>query len=625
MKKIFLLIATLGVLLSSCLKDEAYIAVPTIANIRVTPSTVEPGAAAKAYAKITNAAYIVDKSEIAVSSATLFYKVGEGSETSVTMTASGDIFSAEIPASVNSALGVEVFYRIEASNDRNQTAKSAILKYTVGVAQTDYSKLKLNEISGVGADGEKFYELINTGTEDISLEGCQIFYNGNAGVGLAPPVGDGALTWTGADDQTIAAGKLLTLLGRNNPGSFTTGLTAARSIRITFRDPAGNIIDEFLRPSDTGIYEITDKSFSRLPDGSGLFYFTNPTPNATNGNSAEGLMAVPGQGAPEPEQPTDYTRLKLNEISGVGADGEKFYELINIGIANINLEGCKIYYNANGSTGMDIPTGDGTLTWTGAADQAIEAGKLFTLLGRGNPGSFTAGLTAGRSVRITLKDPDNNIIDEFVRAEDTGDYTISDKSYSRIVDGTGAFYFTTPTPNAMNGTSIEGLTLVPNIKIPSVDYSKLKLNEISGVGADGEKFYELINTGTEDITLEGCQLFYNGNASTGLATPTADGSLTWTGTATQTIEAGKLFVLLGRNSPGSFTTGLTAGRKIKITFKDPAGNIIDEFTRSEDTGAYEIGDKSFSRVPDGTGPFYFTTPTPNATNGSSTTGLTALP
>ena len=293
MKKIFLFIATLSVILSSCLKDEAYIAVPTIANIKVAPTTVAPGAAATVSAKITNDNYIVDGSSITVSSATLFYKVGKNSETSVTMTASGDVFSAEIPASINSALNVDVFYRIEASNNRDQTAKSAELKYTVGVSMVDYSKLKLNEISGVGADGEKFYELINIGTEDITLEGCQLFYNGNASTGLATPTADGSLTWTGAATQTIEAGKLFVLLGRNSPGSFTTGLTAGRKIKITFKDPAGNIIDEFTRSEDTGAYEIGDKSFSRVPDGTGPFYFTTPTPNATNGSSTTGLTALP--------------------------------------------------------------------------------------------------------------------------------------------------------------------------------------------------------------------------------------------------------------------------------------------------------------------------------------------
>jgi hypothetical protein len=157
----------------------------------------------------------------------------------------------------------------------------------------------------------------------------------------------------------------------------------------------------------------------------------------------------------------NYSNLKLNEVSGVGNDPDKFYELINIGSTPIPLAGCQIYYNANSSTGGSLPTGDGNLTWTGCPDQTISGGGLLSLIGRNNPCSFTTGLTAARILIITLKDPDGNVIDRCVRAQDTGTYEITDKSFSRIPDGTGPFYFTTPSPNVMNGTSTDGLILVP--------------------------------------------------------------------------------------------------------------------------------------------------------------------
>jgi len=163
----------------------------------------------------------------------------------------------------------------------------------------DYSKLKINEVSGVGGDNEKFYELINTGTDDISLAGCQLFYNANANVGGDfPPTGNQGLTWKGNSDQVIKAGELFSLIGRDNPagthpGSFTTGLTAARILIITLQDPDGNVIDQCVRAQDTGDYAITDQSFSRIPDGTGDFYFTIPTPDAMNGTSADGLIKVP--------------------------------------------------------------------------------------------------------------------------------------------------------------------------------------------------------------------------------------------------------------------------------------------------------------------------------------------
>ena len=53
--------------------------------------------------------------------------------------------------------------------------------------------------------------------------------------------------------------------------------------------------------------------------------------------------------------------------------------------------------------------------------------------------------------------------------------------------------------------------------------------------------------------------------------------------------------------------------------------MIDQCIRAEDTDLYEITDKSFSRIPDGTGPFYFTDPTPCELNGTDETDLLLLP
>jgi len=166
---------------------------------------------------------------------------------------------------------------------------------------------------------------------------------------------------------------------------------------------------------------------------------------------------------PEPPDTTtvDYTKLKLNEVSGVGNDNEKFYELKNIGDKDIPLYDCKIYYSANSATGGTLPAGKGNVTWTGLTSQTIEAGKLYSLIGRNTAGSFTTGLTASRILIITLEAPDGTVLDKCTRTSDTGDYVFDDKSFARIPDGTGDFYFATPTPNATNGTSTAGLTKLP--------------------------------------------------------------------------------------------------------------------------------------------------------------------
>jgi len=192
-------------------------------------------------------------------------------------------------------------------------------------------------------------------------------------------------------------------------------------------------------------------------------------------------------------------------------------------------------------------------------------------------------------------------------------------SVQRIV-----FENNTMTVNMKSGADATNIVRVSFLL--EIDYSNLKINEVSGVGEDSEKFYELINIGTEDIPLEGCRIYYNANGSVGQPFPPNDERLTWTGDATQVANAGELFCLIGRGNPGSFTTGLTPERILIITLKDPAGNVLDQCIRAEDTGIYAVGrDKSFSRIPDGTGPFYFTTPTPEQLNGDDATGLLLVP
>jgi len=202
-----------------------------------------------------------------------------------------------VTMAVNAQTKVYV-YKSDGTSDGYNIADVDSISFTPPPT-VDYSKLKINEVSGVGGDNDKFYELINTGTEDINLAGCQLFYNANANTGGDfPPTGNQGITWMGSNTQVIKAGKLFTLIGRDNPagthpGSFTTGLTAARILIITLKDPAGNVIDQCIRAQDTGDYAIIDQSFSRIPDGTGDFYFTTPTPDVMNGTSTDGLIKVP--------------------------------------------------------------------------------------------------------------------------------------------------------------------------------------------------------------------------------------------------------------------------------------------------------------------------------------------
>ena len=307
-----------------------------------------------------------------------------------------------------------------------------------------------------------------------------------------------------------------------------------------------------------------------------------------------------------PTAPTvDYSKLKLNEVSGVGSDSEKFYELINTGTVDINLDGCQIYYNANPELGQPFPPTSDKLTWIGSSTQIIKAGKLFTLIGRNNPGSFTTGLTPERILIITLKDPDGNTIDECIRAEDTKAYAVGrEYSMSRIPDGTGSFYFSIPTPNALNGGSI-AVPAAP-VEEPDADYSQLVINEVDGNG----KFVEIYNNGTEDISLEKLTLIKN------------EKDTWWTGGAGKAIAANGYYVVAQSGSTSEFdedtgASGISAKQTVKFELKKPNGEVIDSFSRGVapwGTGISDVAPNSFSRIPNGTGTFKLAPPSPRAAN-----------
>ncbi|MCL2412798.1 MAG: hypothetical protein FWC98_01515 [Bacteroidales bacterium] len=165
--------------------------------------------------------------------------------------------------------------------------------------------LRINEASGTEIAGTggltgsgrelHFYELINIGTEPISLVDIRITYNANGtDGGVWPPNGNQGNTWIGGarpqDPTTIGPGEIVLLRG-----PFLTGFSSSRMLQIQLLDSEGRLVDELNRARDNvAPYIIRDHSFSRIPDGTGPFFFTtNFTPGTTNGTNTAGLVALP--------------------------------------------------------------------------------------------------------------------------------------------------------------------------------------------------------------------------------------------------------------------------------------------------------------------------------------------
>ncbi|MCL2026884.1 MAG: lamin tail domain-containing protein [Bacteroidales bacterium] len=284
MKKIILALVALSVVFVACLKNDPPASTLSVQDVEM--SNPLPGSDENVTITV-----VVKEVKHTITSVVIEWKKDEIAQTSITMTAgANDTYTGTIPGQPD---GTTVTFTIKATNSDGKTETSALNTIMWVDELPWFMYVKLNEVSGVGGDPDKFYELINIGTEPIDLHNFTIHYNANGAVSGSFPPNDNRLTWTGCEAQIIQPGELLTLLGRDTPCSFGTGLTAARILVITLSAPNGTVVDQCIRTKDQGEYTITDKSYSRIPDGTGTFYFTTPSPNVMNGNDATGLTEVP--------------------------------------------------------------------------------------------------------------------------------------------------------------------------------------------------------------------------------------------------------------------------------------------------------------------------------------------
>ncbi len=270
MKKIFFISAAVLLALTGCVKDEMFKGPSTIEKVVFSPEAPTSITPVQVTANVTGLQ--------AVTSATLNYNGG-----TVTMTGSGTNFTATIPAMED---GTEVNFTIVVNNEAGFTTTSDKYSYKVGDPAQDWSKLKLNEVYGAGADEEKFFELYNGSDFPIKLTGVTISK-------------DEANCWTGIDGDVIPAKGFLTILGAKGTGAdkprnthhggFSSGFSAKKSVLVELFDNKGNKIDYFQRGEkmDSGEWGASlpnnKGSWSRIPDGTGKWMQTDTfTQNAAN-------------------------------------------------------------------------------------------------------------------------------------------------------------------------------------------------------------------------------------------------------------------------------------------------------------------------------------------------------
>lgn len=267
MKKYILpLLAVAALFASSCVKDEIYEGPSKIEKVTLSPEaptsneSVTVSVATSGLQKLT--------------SATLTYN-----GTAVNMTISGKNASGVIPALPDKTVVNVIIKVVNEANFETTVEKG----YTVGNPPTDWTKVKLNELYGAGADNEKAIELYNGTDFDVDLAGVTLFKDKSE-----------AAVWTGLKGEVIPAHGVFAIIGAKGTTDrgFTSGFSSKKSVIIELFAPDGTKLDTFQRGDDSapwGDQSLSNNanSWSRVPDGTGKWLITEKTIGALNAPTGE--------------------------------------------------------------------------------------------------------------------------------------------------------------------------------------------------------------------------------------------------------------------------------------------------------------------------------------------------
>ena len=311
------------------------------------------------------------------------------------------------------------------------------------------------------------------------------------------------------------------------------------------------------------------------------------------------LKDEPYQEEPKPDPtpgptPTEKVQVYINEIS----TGEKLFEIYNPGKSEVDITGF-------------VFTKDNSDTWTVPASKGkIPAGGFVVYKAKQADAEDGApfGLSGSKGFDLKLADKDGNEIDHIDNL--TNVVTVEDtETFGRKTDGAKDWVlFST---GSLGESNSKGVIKGNDEPEPGPDpVACVVLNELDG----NNKFIEIYNCGTADADMTGWQMFKDGEADA-----------KWIGPEGFTLKAGEFFafecVKKSENYATDFGAGFSAGKNVQIILVDAAGNEVDRFERGTETGGWgniELPSQeySFSRVPDGTGPFVYAESTKGAANGA---------
>ncbi|MCL2028575.1 MAG: lamin tail domain-containing protein, partial [Bacteroidales bacterium] len=512
--------------------------------------------------------------------------------------------------------------------------------------EVDYTRLVFNEINGSGSDPDKYYELYNNGTEDINLEDVMIhYYNGTNPTS--------SLTWTGKDTDIIEAKGFFVVKGRydatNNPdGMFTQGLSANNAgVKAYLFSPDGDTLDVYSKPLNLNsgtIYDaLRNRAHVRIPDGTGIWYYSDDnvgSEGTTNGTE-------PGEGYVKFGYEANI--VDLDDVMSLSFDSEPY-------TANQAAKTLRVSDDGNVMFGKVGTVGNFDYLETSTNNSAFELNTpgagAFVVLSKDKPITrIKILIAAGNATNVIApfvafssgKTEDNFVGSELPFDDDLGcamHISVAGNVFEQHTylapAGTHSIFIARGNMDCGDIPANQVTFRMEHIEVytdggeeetPWINYSKLRINEVNGAVADGEKYVEIYNGGRKDIPLNAVTLYHND-------------ALIWTGGATDTIFARNTEELgegetYTRNFFVVTAPSISANNpNQKIELIDPADNTWDIYERFIDVnpgaswGDYdELSNKAHARIPNGTGLWYYTADnvgTKGEGNGSSTAGLIAF-
>lgn len=295
------------------------------------------------------------------------------------------------------------------------------------------------------------------------------------------------------------------------------------------------------------------------------------------------------------EKPEAPVTLVINEVD----PNNKKLEFYNDGQEEISLKGC--YLLKDGSDRWDFPdvkvAAKGHVVYTAKSADAND-GPSF-------------GMSATKGFKIELFDKNDKSLDVLDNSKDSDKFFTFDEgidpvqTLGRKTDGDPQWVVFCP--GSIGDANDKG-TFVRNWgEAPAVE-ATVVLNEMCGLGADNEKFIELYNPGSKEVSLAGYTI-------------SKDESTCWTGADDAKIPAKGFFAIIGAkgSTPDGFSSGFSAKKSVIVELFDADGKKLDTFQRGEKGTGW--GDQSldeaagsWSRIPDGTGKFKVTEATPGKAN-----------